>query len=233
MCFSVEADLVAGAALLPVGALSLREVRHPRELLFASLPLVLAVHQLVEAVVWAGADGDVSPGLARVAMFAYLAVALPLLPTLVPLSVLLLEPPHRRRRVSPFLLLGAVVSAHLTFVLATHDVSVAARPHALDYSTGMQHGVVWAVLYVVAVVGPAVLSGYRSIVVFGVANLVGLAVVAWLYRDAFVSLWCVYAAVVSALVVVHLVRRRRLEDRLHLSPGDAVGPPVGPGAGLP
>jgi len=52
VCFSVEADLVAGAALLPIGVVTLREVRHVRELPFAALPLLFAAHQLVEALVW-------------------------------------------------------------------------------------------------------------------------------------------------------------------------------------
>ena len=51
MCFSVQADLAAGVLLLPVAAVSLREVRHVRELPFAAVPLLLALHQLVEAVV--------------------------------------------------------------------------------------------------------------------------------------------------------------------------------------
>ncbi|BCZ25152.1 DUF6629 domain-containing protein [Mycobacterium senriense] len=70
----------------------------------------------------------------------------------------------------------------------------------------------WAVLYVIAVIGPALLSGYRSIVVFGLANLVGLIVVAVLYTQAFASLWCIYAATLSVLALVHMVRRRRLPD---------------------
>ena len=220
MCFSVQADLVAGAALLPVAALSLREVRCAREVPFASLPLVFAAHQLIEAVVWAGKDGHVSPGLTHLAAVAYLVIALPLLPTLVPLAVLLLEPRDRRARVAPFVAVGVVVSAYLTYALVTHHVTVEARPHSLHYSTGVQNGAVWGALYIAAVIGPAVLSGYRSIVVFGVANLVGLSVVAWLYTDAFVSLWCVYAAIVSVLVLAHLLRRRRLPEELRLS-GDS------------
>jgi hypothetical protein len=78
--------------------------------------------------------------------------------------------------------------------------------------TGVEHAVVWAVLYVVAVIGPALMSGYPSIVAFGVLNLVGLVVVAVLYVQAFVSLWCIYAAVMSVLVLVHMVLRRRLPD---------------------
>ena len=40
MCFSAEADLIVGVGLLPVAAVSLREVRRLREVPFASLPLV-------------------------------------------------------------------------------------------------------------------------------------------------------------------------------------------------
>lgn len=71
---------------------------------------------------------------------------------------------------------------------------------------------VWVVLYVIAVIGPALLSGYRSIIAFGILNLVGLTTVVLLYAQAFASLWCVYAALASVLVLVHLYRRRALPD---------------------
>jgi hypothetical protein len=75
MCFSLTADLVVGIALLPIAALSLREVKHRRELLFALLPAVFAVHQLIEAAIWARQDGDISAGAAHLAVFAYLSVS--------------------------------------------------------------------------------------------------------------------------------------------------------------
>ena len=74
----------------------------------------------------------------------------------------------------------------------------------------------WTVLYVVAVIGPSLLSGYPSIVAFGVLNLVGLSVVALVYDEAFTSLWCVWAACTSLLVLLHMVRRRRLPDEHRL-----------------
>ena len=63
----MTADLVVGTALVPVAVLSLREVRHRRELPFAALPAVFAAHQLLEVAVWAGLDGDVSAGVANLA----------------------------------------------------------------------------------------------------------------------------------------------------------------------
>ncbi len=221
MCFSVEADLVAGTALLPVAALSLREVRCAREVPFAALPLLFAGHQLVEAVVWAGAEGHVSGGLQHLAAVAYAVFALPVLPTLVPLAVLLLEPPgSARRRVAPFVGLGLLVSVFLAWALVTGGVQATAHPHAITYGVDLPMGWLWAGLYIVAVIGPSLLSGYRSIVAFGALNLVGLTVVAIVYAQAFASLWCIYAAAASVTVLVHMYRRRHLPDdhRLHGEP---------------
>lgn len=208
----MTADLVAGTALLPVAVLSLREVERPRELPFALLPAIFAVHQFLEVAVWAGLDGGVSAGLAELAMRAYLFIAWPLLPTYVPMAVLMLEPWHARRRVAPFLALGIVVSAYLAFVVLANPVEVIRHAHGLEYDTAVNHPLVWAVLYIVAVIGAPLMSGYRSIVAFGVLNLVGLVLVAVFYTQAFASLWCVFAGASSVLILVHMIRRRRLPD---------------------
>jgi hypothetical protein len=212
MCFSLEADLAVGLALLPVGVLSLREVRRPREVPFASLPLVFSAHQLLEGLVWAGTDGRVSPDVQHAATIGYLVIALPVLPLLVPLAVLLLEPRSARRRLSGFVALGTGVAAYFSFVLATTPVSVTAHDFALTYHTGVTNGWLWTALYVAAVVGAPLRSSYQSVVVFGFVNLLGLTLVALVYLEGFISLWCVQAAVTSLLVLVHMVRRRRLAD---------------------
>lgn len=212
MCFSTTADVVAGAVLVPVAVLSLREVKSAREFPFAALPAVFAVHQLIEALVWAGTDGDVSSAVAHAAAVGYVLIALPLLPILFPLAVWLQEPRAGRRRMAPFVVLGAIVAAELGYAVVAHGVAVTPHEHALSYDIGIDHSVLWTVLYVVAVVGSAGLSRFPTVVVFGVLNLVGLTVVAVAYAEAFASLWCVYAALTSVLVLAHMIGRRRLPD---------------------
>jgi hypothetical protein len=213
MCFSVQADVVAGVVVLPMAVVALREVRHVREVPFASLPLLFALHQLTEAVVWAGFDDHaVAEPLRQAAVVVYVGYAMVVLPTLFPLSVLLLEPRGARLRVAPFVALGVVMSAVFAVGVFSTPIRVIVHPRALEYATGLHHGDLLSLGYIVAVIGPAILSGYRSVVAFGLVNLVGLVVVAIVYVDAFASLWCVYAALTSALVVIHMVRRRRLPD---------------------
>mgnify|MGYP006159111789 CR=1 FL=1 len=220
MCFSPEADLVAGAVLLPVGVAALREVRHVREVPFAALPLLFALHQLVESLVWFGDSGAVSPCTAEAATTAYVLFALRVLPLLVPLAVLLLEPRGARLRVAPFVALGLVVSGVMAVAVLDGPITARVEDHAIVYGVGLPDATLWSALYVVAVIGPSLLSGYRSIVWFGLLNLVGLTVVGLLYLSAFASLWCVFAAASSVLILVHMRLRRRLPDphRLHGEP---------------
>jgi energy-converting hydrogenase Eha subunit E len=225
VCFSTTADVVAGSVLAPVAVASLFQVRRPRQLLFAALPAVFAVHQLVESLVWAGDDGDVSAGLEHAAAVAYAVIAFPLLPLLFPVAVVLIEPRAARRAALPFVALGTIVSGYLAYAMAAHGVRVTAHPHALSYDIGADNGGFWAVLYVIAVIGPALLSKSPSIRAFGAVNLVGLTVVALAYAEAFASLWCVYAAATSVLVLVHLRREppheRNLGDTMRLEAGSS------------
>ena len=220
VCFSMTADVVAGAALVPVAVRSLREVKHRSELLFALLPAIFALHQFLEVAVWAGLDGDVPAGVANFAMRGYLFIAWPLLPIYVPLALLMLENQRAGRRVLPFVALGAVVSVYLSYVVLANPVAVIQHSHGLEYDTAVRHPLVWAVLYIVAVIGPALVSGYHSIVAFGVLNLVGLIVVAVFYFESFASLWCVFASASSILILVHMIRRRQVPDalRAHADP---------------
>lgn len=217
----MTADLVAGSALVPVAALTLREVRHRRELMLALLPALFAAHQFLEVAVWAGLDGDVSPGLASLAMRAYLFIAWPLLPIYMPLAVMLIDPTHRgRRRCAPFVALGAVVSLYLAYVVLFNPVEVIRHEHGLEYDTTVHQPVLWAVLYIIAVIGPELVSGQPSIVAFGVANLIGLSLVAVFYYQEFASLWCFFAAAASVLILLHMIRLRQqpVEDRLRGEP---------------
>jgi len=42
---------------------TLTKVKHKRELMFASLPTLFAVHQFIEGFVWLGLDGALSPAV--------------------------------------------------------------------------------------------------------------------------------------------------------------------------
>ena len=68
--------------------------------------------------------------------------------------------------------------------------------------------------YVVAVCAPMLLSGSRRMVIFGVANLVMVALLGWLLVRGVISLWCVGAAVCSVAVDLEVRAVARRETRV-------------------
>ena len=210
MCFSAEADLVGGVVVGLAAIDAARHVRCPRERALVALPIVLAVHQLIEVLVWKGLEGDLSRAWWRPAMVAYLVIAFGVVPFLVPLAVEALEPKTQRLRYALFTALGAAVAAHLLWALARGPVDARIVGHHINYEVQMSHGVGVVGLYLVATCGSLLLSGQRHIRRWGVLNLAAALALAALYQVGFISLWCIWAAVTSLAIVWHLRRGDRM-----------------------
>jgi hypothetical protein len=206
MCFSPQADLVGGLVIGAIGVDVLRHVDGQRRYLpLAALPLIFAVHQLDEAVVWWGLQGHVSATIGSVATWIYLLIAFVLLPVYLPAAVLVTEPPGpRRRTIGAFVALGAAVSAVLFAAMLTGPVTATLADWHISYGTGIPaaFGVVTA--YVAATCGPLLFSGNRRLAAFGLVNLVAAGVIAVIAAEGLASLWCAWAAVASAAFAAHL-----------------------------
>ena len=209
MCFSAEADFAVAAVVAPVGVATLRAAERPRDLLLATLPLLLALHQLTEGVVWLGLEGRASDGLRDAATWAYLIFAQVVLPVIVPLGVLLIEPDRRRRAwMGVLVAAGAVVAARFAWILASNPVGARALDHLIVYDTDWEFGYVTATGYVLVTCGPALLASSRRLRWFGVASLAGLLLATGVRYSAVTSVWCVYVAVISVLLLLHFRARR-------------------------
>ena len=206
MCFSPEGDLVGGLVITAIGADATRHL-HGRNshLLLATMPLVLGFHQLDETLVWWGLQGHVPHGLGRFAMWIYLVIAMVVVPILVPLSIWKLEPQGKRRWVvALFVGLGVAVATVLLITMVRGPVTVQLGTYHLAYSIGLHHGVLIIGLYVLATCGSLLVSGYRDVVIFGLANVVAVVILARLTADGFASLWCFYAALASGAITLHM-----------------------------
>jgi hypothetical protein len=207
MCFSATANFVGSAGLGAVGVLTLTKVKHRRELLFATLPVLFAVHQFIEGFVWLGLDGILSPMVAHDMGAAFMLYAQGLLPFLLPLSVLLFEPDSTsRRRMLPFLVLGGATTLYILWALTAYPLQVFVRGNSIVYINQATNNTAVAVFYVIATCGSLFFSRVRAMVVFGAANLVILLTVMAVKRYAFTSLWCAYAAVASVIILVYFWR---------------------------
>jgi len=204
VCFSATANFVGSGVLGAVGVVTLTRVKHRRELLFASLPVLFAIHQFIEGFVWLGLDGILSPAVAHDMGAAFMLYAQGLLPFLLPMSVLLFEPTAKsRRRMLPFLVLGGATTLYILWALTAFQLELYVRGNSIVYINQATNNEAVAVLYVIATCGSLFFSKIRMMVVFGAANLVILLAVMVVKRYAFTSLWCAYAAVASVIILAY------------------------------
>ncbi len=204
MCFSAAANFVGSFGLGAVGAVTLTRVKHPRELLFAGLPTLFAVHQFIEGFVWLGLDGRLSPAVTHWAGEAFMLYAQGLLPLLMPLSVWLFEPNSgSRRRMLPFVLIGGAMSVYMLLALWRFPLQIWVQQNSIVYvNQGTQYTSL-AILYIVVTCGSLFFSRVKDMVLFGGANLAILIVVMLIKRYAFTSLWCAYAAAASIIILAY------------------------------
>jgi len=204
VCFSATANFVGSGVLGAVGVVTLTKVRHRRELLFASLPLLFAIHQFIEGFVWLGLDGILSSVVAHDMGAAFMLYAQGLLPFLLPLSVLLFEPDaESRRRMLPFLVLGGATALYILWALTAYPLQLYVKGNSIVYLNQATNNTVVAFLYVIATCGSLFCSKIRMMVIFGAANLIILLIVMEFKRFAFTSLWCAYAAVASVIILAY------------------------------
>jgi hypothetical protein len=204
LCFSATANFVGSGVLGAIGVVTWTRVKHRRELLFASLPTLFAVHQFIEGFVWLGLDGVLSPTVTHNMGAAYMLYAQGLLPFLLPLSVLLFEPDSKSRwRMVPFVAIGVATGLYILWGLAAYPTEIYIRENSIVYVNQATNYTVVAVFYMIATCGSLFFSKVKAMVIFGAANLTILLVVTAVKRYAFTSVWCAYAAVASLIILFY------------------------------
>lgn len=216
MCFSATANFVGSGVLGAVGVVTFTKVKHRRELLFAALPLLFAIHQFTEGFVWLGLDGILSPQVAHDMGAAFMLYAQGLLPFLLPLSVLLFEPNAKgRKRMLPFVVLGGGISLYILWALTAFPLELYVRGNSIVYMNQATNNTAVAVLYVIATCGALFFSEIRMMVVLGAVNLAILLLVMVVKRYAFTSVWCAYAAVASVIILAYFWRSHKSRPFLY------------------
>jgi uncharacterized protein DUF6629 len=216
VCFSAAANFVGSTALAAVGVVTLTKVKHRRELLFASLPVLFAIHQFIEGFVWLGLDGILSPKVAHNMGAAFMLYAQGLLPFLLPLSVWLFEPKAKdRKRMLPFLVIGTGTALYILWALTAYPLQLYVKGDSIVYINQATNNTAVAILYIIATCGSLFFSKIRAMVVFGAANLAILLIVMAFKRYAFTSLWCAYAAVASVIILAYFWKTKATRPLLY------------------
>lgn len=204
MCFCASGSLAAGAGLAVVGIATIA-LSHKRERLFAIIPLLFAVQQLIEGGQWLAPHPSVT---SIVFGYGFLFFAFVLWPVYVPLAVYQLEnDPHIRSLLKWVIGAGAVTSFSLLIALLTRPLVINILSNGIDYRVETPLWWVGVLLYLAATVGPLTISSHPRIRWFGAMVTLSIAFTAWAFRETFISVWCFFAAILS--VTIYFFYRQR------------------------
>src|SRR5215475_6704785 len=213
MCFSASASFVAAGATGVAGIFALSRVNEAREVPLAATPLFFALQQSIEGVLWLdlpfASDGLLSTTLTLL----YLVFAEVFWPLYAAIAAWLIERSQRRRHLMTIcLVFSASVGGYLLCWMLGRPYSATIADGHIAYVPTYWQPYAAGVAYVAAAGLPLLLSSQRTVLIFGVIILVGLVVARTFYFEAFLSVWCFFAAMASVAILLHfkLPHRSRL-----------------------
>jgi hypothetical protein len=204
MCFSVQASFASALLLSALGYLALRRVHSRRYYPFACIPLFFALQQYAEGILWLHHDYNLMPQWTSFATYTFLITAFGIWPLWMPFSLYLVEKDITRRIVLSLLVLwGIAFSAYCLWVLSIYGAHAVIREHHIYYTfSSPQANAANMLFYWMPVVGSFFVSSRRFMSLFGVVITLALIATYYIWYTYLTSIWCFFAALLSAFVVL-------------------------------
>lgn len=147
MCFSATASFGTAALLSCIGALSLYKMPSKKYAMVAAIPLLFALQQAAEGVVWVTLNQSACASLARIAMQAFVICAWIIWPIWIPLALLIIEPNAICKRMLYMpLVLGVLFSSAINLHLNLDAVTADIVQCHIVYSVANTHTLPWLLL---------------------------------------------------------------------------------------
>jgi hypothetical protein len=211
MCFSPQASFGAAAVLSVLGIAGLKKTGGSKKALIAAVPSIFAVQQALEGFVWlAIGRGDYSSLAYTFPVYFYLFFASTFWPLYIPITLWLLEqnPTRKQWLIAPLAAGIAVAIVALINLCAGGPVTVSVVDHhiayaqtaAFPFSAALYY--VGLVFYLIATSGALFISTIPYAPIMGMLIILALAAAQIWYYFAFGSVWCFFAAVCSALILL-------------------------------
>ena len=209
MCFSATASFAAAGAVTVGGVTALRSVRHPSQMVVAAIPLFFGIHQFAEGVLWVALSQPAYAAWQRPAMFTFLFFAEVVWPAWVPLAILALEQDaSRRKALQGLLILGILLAAARMYGLVAYPAGANITREHIQYhlDSPFLFRRISDVGYALVTMLPPLIAGNRWARFLGLMILLSFVFSKIFFYQTFISVWCFFAALISALVVL-IVRR--------------------------
>lgn len=204
MCFSAPASFVAGAGLLVIGAIAIKQSKTTPQYVLACIPLVFAVQQSIEGLLWLALSEAGYAQWRVLAMYLFLIFAQIVWPILVPASILWFEKDSLRKKIL-YLFLGSGVLAaiYLGYSLIYYPATARIENHHIKYQLSFPFSskLLRGIPYFLATAISPFISSNKWLRLLGWGLVISYVFTAFIYMDYLTSVWCYFGAVLSGLIL--------------------------------
>jgi hypothetical protein len=203
MCFSAGASFAGGVIISAIGVVTIREVHKPSQLVFASIPLFFGLQQFVEGCLWLTLPNIDFLSIQKITTYIFLILAQVLWPTLIPVSVLLMEESGKRKRLLRiFLSLGLVLSIYYGFCLIFFNVTPEITGYHILYTTNFPDlfSIPAFIVYLIVTITPLFISSIKRTHMMAILMFISCLITAIFFTQYLISVWCFFAALISGVI---------------------------------
>jgi hypothetical protein len=203
MCFSASASFTASGALAASSYAISRLPKKESEKTLSFIPLIFAAHQFIEGVLWLNHAGLCPDQYKEGSIYGYTFIAYALWPIYVPFAIYKLET-KKVRRVIILLCqaIGFYVSVTSLLSILHNPVGVSIVDRGFSYSIQTPDWIMAP--YFISVSIPFLISSEKKLVLFGAGLTISCIAAALMTSSShFPSVWCFYAAVLSASLYLY------------------------------
>jgi len=204
MCFSANASFGASIVLASIGGVTVSKAKEPALIPFAIIPLMFAVQQATEGVLWIGLSDPSHASWRHFPVYIFLTFAQLIWPSWIPFSILLLEKNAIRKRIlMTLLMMGLCISFYLLYCLFSYPVSAEIRYGHIHYNLNFPLAFVpiSGVLYFIPTVISLFVSSVKRMPYLGLTILVSFIATKIFFEDYLISVWCFFAAILSLIIL--------------------------------
>jgi hypothetical protein len=204
MCFSATASFSAGVLLTGIGIASIKRITKPSQLIFAAIPLLFAIQQFAEGILWIILSNTADyVQLEKFSTAVFIVMAQIIWPVWVPLSIQQLETNRNARQwLTFFAVLGFIVSLTLAWSFISYEVKAEIDGYHITYIQNYPDFFkgIGSYFYVLVTILPPFLSHFKRMWLLGLMILVSYLVTKIYYDNYLISVWCFFAAIISVQV---------------------------------
>lgn len=205
MCFSAPASFTASGIIGLIGGRTIAKT-NPSDKLLAIIPLLFAIQQCIEGVIWLGFSIPQFEAYRQVATSLFLIFAWALWPAFIPIAIASIEQDERRLTILKSLRIPGIIAgiaAILPIIISGPSPRIV--DFHIDYT--LQKEIpnqfvlqAYNVIYLLCTIIPMFISSRKGMTSYGLANIFGLIIAGIFYESSVPSTWCFFSAIFSIMI---------------------------------